>query len=93
MDSDLFWMIDINEEKINSTEVNNINSIIVDNPPLLSSKYDNFSFNTGISDSLEKFDNNLATAAIPMKTILILISVVIIFFVFSLVSLIVEDQK
>ena len=93
MDSDLFWMIDINEEKINSTEVNNINSIILDNPPLLSSKYDNFSFNSGISDSLEKFDNNLATAAIPMKTILILISVVIIFFVFSLVSLIVEDQK
>ena len=93
MDSDLFWMIDIDENKINSTEVNKINSIIVDNPPLLSSIYDNFSFNTGLGDSLEKFDNNLATAAIPMKTILILISVVIIFFVFSLVSLIVEDQK
>ena len=60
---------------------------------MLSSIYDNFSFKTGIEESLEKFDNNLATAAIPMKTILILISVVIIFFVFSLVSLIVEDQK
>ena len=93
MDSDLFWMSDIDEEKINSTEVNKINSIVVDNPPLLSSKYDNFSFKTGIVDSLEKFDSNLSTAAIPMKTILILISVVIIFFVFSLVSLIVEDQK
>ena len=44
-------------------------------------------------ESLEMFDSNLSTAAIPMKTILILISVVIIFFVFSLVSLIVEDQK
>ena len=30
MDSDLFWMIDIEEEKINSTEVSKINSIIVD---------------------------------------------------------------
>lgn len=93
MDSDLFWMIDIEEEKINSTEVSKINSIIVDNPPLLSSKYDNFSFKTGMVESLEMFDSNLSTAAIPMKTILILISVVIIFFVFSLVSLIVEDQK
>ena len=93
MDSDLFWMTDIEEEKINSTEVSKINSIIVDNPPLLSSKYDNFSFNTGMVESLEMFDSNLSTAAIPMKTILILISVVIIFFVFSLVSLIVEDQK
>ena len=93
MDSDLFWMIDIEEEKINSTEVSKINSIIVDSPPLLSSKYDNFSFKTGMVESLEMFDSNLSTAAIPMKTILILISVVIIFFVFSLVSLIVEDQK
>ena len=93
MDSDLFWMTDIEEEKINSTEVSKINSIIVDSPPLLSSKYDNFSFNTGMVESLELFDSNLSTAAIPMKTILILISVVIIFFVFSLVSLIVEDQK
>ena len=86
-------MIDIEEEKINSTEVSKINSIIVDKPPLLSSKYDNFSFKTGMVESLEMFDSNLSTAAIPMKTILILISVVIIFFVFSLVSLIVEDQK
>jgi len=93
MDSDLIWMTDIDEEKINSTEVSKINSIIVDSPPLLSSKYDNFSFKTGMVESLEKFDSNLSTAAIPMKTILILISVVIIFFVFSLVSLIVEDQK
>ena len=93
MDSDLFWMIDIEEEKINSTEVSKINSIMVDSPPLLSSKYDNFSFKTGMVESLEMFDSNLSTAAIPMKTILILISVVIIFFVFSLVSLIVEDQK
>ena len=93
MDSDLVWMIDIEEEKINSTEVSKINSIIVDSPPLLSSKYDNFSFKTGMVESLEMFDSNLSTAAIPMKTILILISVVIIFFVFSLVSLIVEDQK
>ena len=58
MDSDLFWMSDIDEEKINSTEVTKINSIVVDNPPLLSSKYDNFSFKTGITDSLEKFDSN-----------------------------------
>ena len=79
MDSDLFWMIDIEEEKINSTEVSKINSIIVDSPPLLSSKYDNFSFKTGMVESLEMFDSNLSTAAIPMKTILILISVVIIF--------------
>ncbi len=93
MDSDLFWMTDVEVNKINSTEVNKINSIIVDSPPLLSSKYDNFSFKTGMVDSLEMFDSNLSTAAIPMKTILILISVVIIFFVFSLASLIVEDQK
>ena len=67
MDSDLIWMTDIDEEKINSTEVSKINSIIVDSPPLLSSKYDNFSFKTGMVESLEKFDSNLSTAAIPMK--------------------------
>tara|TARA_B100001029_G_scaffold33052_1_gene24962 strand:- start:4285 stop:7797 length:3513 start_codon:yes stop_codon:yes gene_type:complete len=93
MDSDLFWKLDIDEEKINSNEVDSLGSILVDVPPNLSSKYDNFSFNTSIVDSLDNFDSNLATAAIPMKTILILISVVVIFFVFSLVSLIVEDQK
>ena len=93
MDSNLYWKSDINEDKINSNEVDELNSILIDVPPNLSSKYDNFSFNTSIVDSLDNFDNNLSTAAIPMKTILILISVVVIFFVFSLVSLIVEDQK
>ena len=93
MDSDLYWKLDINEEKINSNEVDSLSGILVEAPPNLSSKYDNFSFNTSIVDSLDNFDSNLSTAAIPMKTILILISVVVIFFVFSLVSLIVEDQK
>ena len=31
----------------------------------------NFSFNTSIVDSLDNFDSNLSTAAIPMKTILV----------------------
>ena len=71
MDSDLYWKLDINEEKINSNEVDSLSDILVEAPPNLSSKYDNFSFNTSIVDSLDNFDSNLSTAAIPMKTILV----------------------
>lgn len=93
MDSDLFWISNINEEKINSGVTDQLKYILNNIPEDFSSKFDGFSFNTSITDALLDFDKNLSRAAVPMKTILILISVVVIFFVFSLVNLIVEDQK
>ena len=93
MNVDLFWISDINEEKINSGVTDQLKYILNNIPEDFSSKFDGFSFSTSITDVLLDFDKNLSRAAIPMKTILVLISVVVIFFVFSLVNLIVEDQK
>ena len=87
------WMLDVVPERLNDENSSKAASDISATQDLVSTDIGNFSLSTGLLRVFNEYDERLFFTRAPMLVFLILISVVILYYVVTLSSLLVEQQK
>ena len=87
------WTIDVETEKLNSSNASDAKKNILFARSILESELSRFSLKTELDKSLAEFDTRLLFTKLQMFVVLIMIVLVILYYVVTLSSLVMEQHK
>ena len=93
MGSEFYWDFKFNSDVVHSHDSQDILNIIEEAKNKLSQEIDGFILVSKLPGILKIFDKNLVDSGTPMQIVLIIITVVIIYFIYTLMSLILDGQN
>lgn len=93
MDSSYIWLLEVDADRLNASNTTLARREITTMRRRLSSNLFSYRQISELEDALEEYDQRLFFSKIPMFIIMVLISVVILYYVVTLSSLLVEQQR
>ncbi|MBM31367.1 MAG: hypothetical protein CL764_00760 [Chloroflexi bacterium] len=93
MGSEFYWDFKFDSDVVHSHDSQEIIDVIDQSKTKLSQEIDGFVLVSKLPGILKIFDKNLVDSGTPMRIVLIIITVVIIYFIYTLMSLILDSQN
>ena len=87
------WLLDINPQKVNVSNSQELYETLIWIDESLSTVYDRFMIKTGLTETLAYYDDKLRFTKIQMSVVMVLVASVILFYVVSLSSLAAENRE
>ncbi len=93
MDSTYYYLLDVDEHLLNANNANLAAQSISDLGAFLSTTLSQYLQVTVLDDVIRRYDRRLFFSKLPMFMVLVLISIVVLYYVATLSSLVVESQR
>ena len=87
------WLLDVDLNSLTASNASTAKNEILLTRQALSSELNNFSLITELDSSLEQYDSRILLSKLQMFVVLIMITVIVLYYVFSISTLVVDQRK